>query len=284
MDALSPKAGENFIDCTVGQGGHAKLILEANGPTGKVMGIDLDPKQIENASRRLEAFGDRLILVTNSYGNVTQIVKEQFVEPVHGILMDVGFSSWQIENAGRGFSFQTDEPLDMRFNPQLQTVTAAEIINQWPEQDLADTIFTYGEERYARKIAKKIVEERRAARIITTFELARVIKEATPSNYWHGRIHYATRTFQAIRIAVNGELETLEKALPQAVELLAPGGRLAVISFHSLEDRIVKQFLKEEEKKGIIFIQTKKPIEAEEQERGENPRARSAKLRVAIKK
>lgn len=283
LEMLAPKPNENFIDCTVGQGGHTKMILEKTSPNGKVLGIDLDPKQIENCRENLKEFGERLVLENDSYINLKNITEKNNFENISGILLDLGYSSYQIESEERGFSFQTDQPLDMRYDEKRNELTAEKIVNEWPQEKIENILTEFGEEKFARKIAKKIIEQRRIGKIKSTFELIEIIKDATPSNYWHSKIHYSTRTFQALRIAVNDELGNIEKVLPEALEVLEGAGRLAVISFHSLEDRIVKNFLKEEEKNNKIKILTKKPITAELTELGENPRSRSAKLRVAIK-
>lgn len=289
LEALSPKPDENFIDGTIGQGGHAKLILEKTAPSGKVLGIDLDPKQIENCRNNLKDFGERLILANDSYINLKSLAEHLPAQagnnfsPINGILLDLGFSSYQLEASEKGFSFQTDQPLDMRYDDKRNNLTAEKIVNEWSEQEIEKILSEFGEEKFARKIAKRIAEQRKISKIKSTFELAEIIKDATPSFYWHSKIHYATRTFQALRIAVNGELENLEKVLPEAVSVLEKGGRLAIISFHSLEDRIVKNFLKQKEKEGIIKLLNKKPVEASDLEKGENPRSRSAKLRAAIK-
>lgn len=283
LEALNPGQNENFIDATIGEGGHAETILQKNGPEGKVLGIDLDPQQIVK-SQWLEAiFQNRIVLVNDSYINLKEIVERKSFTPVAGILLDLGMSSAQLEGTQKGFSFKVDQGLDMRYNDEVGYLTAEKIVNDWPEEKIEQVLREYGEERYSKKIAKEIVEKRKQGRIKTTFQLIEIIKDATPSAYWQKKIHYATRTFQALRIAVNDELENIKKVLPQAVLILSQGGRLAVISFHSLEDRIVKNFLKEEFKKGSIKILTKKPITASSKEVGVNPRARSAKLSVAIK-
>lgn len=271
LEYLDPKPNENFIDCTFGQGGHTKMILKKTEPQGKVLAIDLEKKQIED---------DRIIFVNDNFVNLENIVKENNFENVSGILLDLGFSSEQLE--GRGLSFLKDEELDMRFGEG--EITAKEIVNTWPEEKIRKILEEYGEEKFANKIAKKIIQERAKNKIQTTFELVEVIERAIPSfaKTSQGK-HCATRTFQALRIAVNSELESLEKVLPQAISILNAGGRLAIISFHSLEDRIVKNFFKDQENQNKIKILTKKPIEAQDQEILENPRSRSAKLRVAIK-
>jgi len=228
-------------------------------------------------------FKERIILVNDSYTNLTEIIERKNFGPVNGILLDLGMSSAQLEAAHKGFSFQIDQGLDMRYNDDTNYLTAEKIVNEWPEEKIKETLENYGEEKFAKKIAKNIVEQRKLGRIKTTFQLIKIIKESTPPAYRREKIHYATRTFQALRIAVNDELENIKRVLPQAISILAPGGRLAAISFHSLEDRIVKNFFAQESKKGIVKILTKKPITASRDERGKNPRARSAKLRVAVK-
>jgi 16S rRNA (cytosine1402-N4)-methyltransferase len=283
LEYLDPKPNENFVDCTIGEGGHAEDILEKNGPEGKVLGIDIDPQQIAASQWLHVQFKDRIILVNDSYTNLAEIIGRKIFGPVSGILLDLGMSSAQLARAHKGFSFQIDQGLDMRYNDETNYLTAEKIVNEWPEEKIAEILQNYGEEKFAKKIAKNIVEQRKQGRIKTTFQLIEIIKDATPSAYWRGKIHYATRTFQALRIAVNDELENIKKVLPEAISILAPGGRLAVISFHSLEDRIVKNFLANELKKGVVKILTKKPITAGRDELGKNPRARSAKLRAVVK-
>ncbi len=272
-----------MIDGTVGEGGHAQLILEKTGPDGKMLGIDWDETQIENSKNNLAEFGGRAAVVEGSYKDIKEIATAAQFEEVQGILLDVGYSSWQIEGLRKGFSFSKDEALDMRYSMK-NPLTVAEIINQWPEKELEKIIEEYGEEKFARQIAKKIAETREDKKIETTFELKEIIGQAIPGKFQHGGIHYATRTFQALRIAVNGELDNLEQALPKALDMLEPGGRLVVISFHSLEDRIVKNFFRDKAQQGSATILTKKPIEATEEETSQNPRSRSAKLRAIIKK
>jgi len=283
LEYLDPKPNENFIDCTIGEGDHAEEILRNIGPEGKVLGIDLDHQQISASQWLHVQFKDRIILVNDSYANLSKIIERKIFGPVNGILLDLGMSSAQLEGMHKGFSFQIDQGLDMRYNDEMNYMTAEKIINEWPEEKIEEILKNYGEEKFSKRIAKAIVEQRKQGRIKTTFQLIEIIKDSTPSEYWRGRIHYATRTFQALRIAVNDELENLKRALPQAMSALAPDGRLIVISFHSLEDRIVKNFFNSESKKGIIKILTKKPITASRDELGKNYRARSAKLRAAIK-
>ncbi|OGZ67734.1 MAG: 16S rRNA (cytosine(1402)-N(4))-methyltransferase [Candidatus Staskawiczbacteria bacterium RIFCSPHIGHO2_02_FULL_34_9] len=282
LNYLDPKPNENFIDCTVGEGGHSVSILEKSGPNGMLLGIDLDSRQVENSRNRLSDFKERVILQNDSYVNMKDIVVRENFKPVNGILIDLGYSSWQIEQSKRGFSFSRDELLDMRYDMQ-NTLTAEKIVNEYPENELQRILRDYGEEKFFRQIASRIVNERQKKRIESTKHLIEVIRMGLPPKFRKGRINFATKTFQALRIEVNGELDNLKKALPKAIDILAPGGRLAVISFHSLEDRIVKNFLKDKEKENLIKISTKKPIIASSKEVFNNPRSRSAKLRSAIK-
>lgn len=261
IEYLDPNPNENFIDCTLNGAGHSRAILEKIKPNGKVLGIEWD-KEI---CKKIKL--DNLIVVNDSYANLKNIAKD--FSPVDGVLFDLGMSSWHLENSGRGFSFLKDEPLDMRYSLD-NDLTAEKIVNNYSLKEIETILREYGEERFAKNIAKLIVENRP---IKTTFQLKDIIR--IPK----GKIHPATRTFQALRIAVNNELGNLEKALPQAEELLVSGGRLVMISFHSLEDRIVKNFFK----KSNLNILTKKPIKCSKQELKINPRSRSAKLRAAEK-
>ena len=291
LEYLDPQQNENFVDCTIGEGGHSEDILEKNGPHGKVLGIDLDPQQILASEWLHVQFKDRIILVVDSYINLIEIIERKNFGPVNGVLLDLGMSSVQLEATQKGFSFQVDQCLDMRYNDEVNYLTAEKIVNEWPEEKIEEILKNYGEEKFSKRIAKNIVEQRKLGRIKTTFQLTKIIKDATPSAYQRGKIHYATRTFQALRIAVNDELENIKKVLLLAISVLAPGGRLVVISFHSLEDRIVKNFLANEAKMTqsiprvmpLLKILTKKPITASRDELGKNPRARSAKLRAAVK-
>ena len=285
LEYLDPKQNENFVDCTIGEGGHSEDILKKTGPEGKLLGIDLDPQQIYASQSLTVQFKDRVVLVNDSYSNLTEILQRKEFTPVNGILMDLGMSSFQLEGTHKGFSFQIDQSLDMRYNDEGggYTLTAEKIINDWPEEKIAQILEEYGEEKFARRIARDVVEQRKQGRIKTTFQLIEIIKNAVTPAYRREKIHYATRTFQALRIAVNDELENIRRVLPQAVSTLAPDGRIVAISFHSLEDRIVKNFFAEQAKKGVLKILTKKPIIASREERGKNPRSRSAKLRAAIK-
>ncbi len=288
LEYLDVAPGKNFVDCTIGEGGHTVAILKKNGPDGKVLGIELDPELYKKLWEK--EIKNRLILINDSYTNLEKIIKKKKFGPVRGILYDLGLSSWHLEESGRGFSFLRDEPLDMRYNLKCQTLnvkcqklTAAEIVNRWPESEIEKVLRIYGEERFSKRIPKEIVKEREIRPIETTFQLVEVIKRVVPKKYEKGRIHPATRTFQSLRIAVNDELKNLKETLPQALNVLEPGGRLVVISFHSLEDRIVKFFLKEKAKKNLLQILTTKPIRPSEKEVRDNPRSRSAKLRAAQK-
>ena len=279
---LVQKPGGTYLDCTVGQGGHAELILERSGPSGVLVGIDRDPAAIAATGARLARFASRLRLVCGNFGALRQHLKSIGVSEVDGVIFDLGVSSAQLDRPERGMSFLADGPLDMRMDSSSGR-TAGELINQLPERELADLIYRYGEERYSRRIARAIVQSRTSLPLRTTFELVSAIKRAVPAAYRHGRIHCATRTFQALRIAVNQELDVLEGALRDAASVLAPSGRLCVISFHSLEDRIAKQTLRALSRgpEACVNVLTKKPQVPSEEECRENPRARSAKLRVA---
>ncbi|HTK04498.1 MAG TPA: 16S rRNA (cytosine(1402)-N(4))-methyltransferase RsmH [Candidatus Eisenbacteria bacterium] len=282
IEGLRLRPNGNTVDCTVGAGGHAEAVLEATSPSGRLLGLDLDEAALDAARRNLERFGSRAMLVHESYRNIGRVLPDTSFGPVQAALLDLGFSSIEIDDPSRGFSFRFDAPLDMRFDRSQET-TAAEIVNGWSLDDLARILWEYGEERFARKIADAIVRARRRERILTTFTLVDLIAHSVPAWYRRGKIHFATRTFQALRIAVNDELGNLRAALPDLLAALEPGGRLAVIAFHSLEDRIVKEFFKAKAAEGALTIITKRPIVASEGEIGENPRSRSAKLRVAEK-
>ncbi len=289
IHALQPKSSGRYVDGTIGAGGHARGVLEACAPDGHLLGLDVDPQALALARETLAPYEQRVTLAQASYASVLDEMRALDWDAVDGILLDLGVSSMQLDAPERGFSFQYDAPLDMRFNPESGP-SAAELLNSESEADLADLLFKYGEEPRARMIAKMILSARP---ITTTTELAAIVKRAYPGR---SRIHPATRTFQALRIAVNNELGTLGTALPRAVQALRPGGRLAVISFHSLEDRIVKDFFRREskdqvnppyeqlyaeERKATLKEINRKPITPGEDEIRENPRARSAKLRVA---
>jgi 16S rRNA (cytosine1402-N4)-methyltransferase len=284
LEYLEPKRGENFIDCTFGQGGHTHNILERIGPNGKLLGIETDPELYKIFQTKEDfQFADRLTLVNDSYTNLKEIVKEYKFGPINGILVDLGLSSWHFEESGRGFSFKKDEPLDMRYDPEHNPLTAFEIVNAWPEEELERILKQYGEERFAKNIAKKIVRQREIKPIRTTFDLLEATWRGLPPWFKKKKLHPATKTFQAIRTAVNSEIENLKIVLVQATEVLAKDGRLAIISFHSLEDREVKRFFKRGQEINILKVLTKKPIVPTEEEIKINIRSRSAKLRVAQK-
>jgi 16S rRNA (cytosine1402-N4)-methyltransferase len=270
-----------YLDCTVGYSGHAEKLLEASGHVSRLIGLDRDAMAIALSRERLARFGDRVILIHGHFMDLKQHLATSGIGQVDGILFDLGVSSPQLEEPARGFSFQGDGPLDMRMD-QSMGVTAADLINRWPEAQMADAIFQFGEERFSRRIARAIVRARERHPLATTKELVSVIEGAVPTSYRHGRLHCATRTFQAFRIAVNQELDCLEPALRDAVDVLSPGGRLCVISFHSLEDRVVKHTFRALSGKDnpIVMVLTKKPQVPTRQESDGNPRSRSAKLRA----
>jgi 16S rRNA (cytosine1402-N4)-methyltransferase len=292
IHALQPMRGGRYVDGTLGAGGHARGILEACAPDGQLLGLDVDPQALEIARKTLAPYEHRIHLAQASYTTLTAQLQQLSWDEVDGIVLDLGASSMQFDTPERGFSFMQDAPLDMRFGPHaLQT--AADIVNGYPERELADLIYEYGEERDSRKIARAIVNKRP---LHTTRELVAVIEAVSPRR--GDRMHPATKTFQALRIAVNEELSSIREVLPQAVAGLRSGGRLAVISFHSLEDRIVKEFFREQskdlvnppyeqiyevERKAIIKEVNRKPMTPSDEETKNNPRARSAKLRIAEK-
>ncbi len=281
IEILNPQPGQNYIDATINGGGHAEAILERIGPSGKLLGIDWDCDLVEKLKSKYQISKNRNLLLTcGNYTKVKLAAAENNFRPVAGIIADLGFSSYHLEASGRGFSFAKDEPLDMRYNPETNELTATKIINTWTKQAIADILLRFGEERFAHRIAAGILQNRP---ITTTRKLVEVIEQSVSRPYLRGRVHPATRTFQALRIAVNGELDNLKKFLSAAAEVLAPGGRIAIISFHSLEDRIVKNLFRDMQKKEEMKIITKKPISAMEEEKRNNPRSRSAKLRAAIK-
>ena len=276
---LDPKPNENFIDATIGGGGHASELLQKTAPRGRVLGIDWTQEAIQGI-KTYQKDMPNLILICDNFANLAEIVKQNKFNKVKGILLDLGYSSWHLEESGRGFSFQKKELLDMRYNAQNQ-LTAEKIVNFWSKFEIKRILREYGEERFAENIAQRIIEERKSKAIQTTSQLVEIISRAVPRGYLHGRIHFATRTFQALRIAVNDELSNIEKVLPQALQILESGGRIVIISFHSLEDRIVKNFFKNN--LSNINLLQKKPVVPTRQEISINPRSRSAKLRAAIK-
>jgi 16S rRNA (cytosine1402-N4)-methyltransferase len=290
IEALNVQPGKRYVDCTLGAGGHAAAILEKSLPHGQLLGIDTDPEAIRVAKTRLSDYTESSIFVNGNFASLESICEQNDFLPIHGVLFDLGISSIQLDTAERGFSFQHDGPLDMRFGP-AQELTGADIINALPEDKLAQLIRIYGEERYSRQIARCVMRNRP---ISSTLELARIVERSITSR--RGRIHPATRTFLALRIAVNRELENLVVALKQTIDCLAHQGRLVVISYHSLEDRLVKEFMKREARGCIcppgtpvctcehvpsLKLISKKVITPSLGEIESNPRSRSAKLRVA---
>lgn len=271
-----------MVDCTVGLGGHAEAILAAVSPGGRLVGIDRDAKALEIAKERLGRPGERVDLIKGRFDELDAIFEKAGIKGADGFLFDLGVSSMQLDEAGRGFSFRADAPLDMRMDATAEK-DAAEVINTASEAELDRILEEYGEERFHRRIAAAIVEERKKARIETTGRLVDIIVHAMPYKMRHGRVHAATRSFQAFRIAVNDELGALDRALDQAIGLLNTAGVICVISYHSLEDRIVKNKFREAKAKKILELKSKKPVTPTEQEIGDNPRARSAKMRAAAK-
>jgi 16S rRNA (cytosine1402-N4)-methyltransferase len=290
LDGLQVRPGGRYVDATVGAGGHAAGVLELSSPDGRLLGLDRDPAAVEAAGMRLASFGGRVVLVHSSFSRLAEVAQTRRFAPVAGVLFDLGFSSLQLADPERGFAFMADGPLDMRFDPQSDRPAAADLVNRLSVEELAALLMRYGEEKHSRRIAEAIVAARP---LYTTAELVAVIEQVVKQRM---RIHPATRTFQALRIAVNDELATLEQALPQAVDILAPGGRLVMIGFHSLEDRIVKRFMRRESRdcicppeapacicdhRATLRVITRKPIRPTAEEVAANPRARSARLRIA---
>ena len=272
---LRPRGEGWVIDATVGMGGHAEAILSASAASVSLLGLDVDPEALARAGARLASFGDRVRLARSSFRDLAQAAGAHGIDSTRSILLDLGVSSWQFEQSGRGFSFQGDEPLDMRLDPRAGEPAAA-LVNRLPEAELARVIFEYGEEPHARRIARAIVRRRPLTR---TGDLVAAVRAAVPRAAWPRRLHVATRTFQAVRMAVNDEPGALRQALAQAPALLAAGGRLGVIAFHSGEDRIVKQTFRALESAGFAELEPS-PRQPADDEVRENPRARSAKLRV----
>ena len=279
MHGLNVKPGAVIVDGTLGLGGHSALIAQNLGPKGHLIGIDKDDYSLTEAKRCLASFPLRIDLLQGSFGDVKRLLAEVKVKAVDGVLLDLGISSFQLDDPKRGFSFLKDGPLDMRMD-QRQGPTAADLVNTLKEEELAKIIEEFGEDRFARRIAKAIIWQRTQEKILTTLQLAKAVLRSLPTSYQRGRIHPATRTFQALRIALNGELDILKQALVDWFEVLNISGRMCVISFHSLEDRIVKNTFKALVQEGRAEILTKKPLEASESECEANPRSRSAKLRV----
>jgi len=284
ISSLDVQDGEILVDGTIGNAGHTKAILETGVKNLTVIGIDADKNATDESLRQLESFNSshNIYIETSYFDSLSEILEKQQISKIDKLLLDLGFRSDQIDSAERGLSFLREGPLNMAFT-QNPNFTAEDVVNDWEEDNLADIIYGFGEEKFSRRIARAIVEKRGVKRIKTTTELAKIIEQAVPAFYRKRKTHPATKTFQAIRIAVNSELERLQKILPVAFEKLKPGGRIAVISFHSLEDRIVKRFFKEKAGLGEAILINKKPIIATKEEVKENTRARSAKLRTLQK-
>jgi len=294
LEYLQPRSGGIYVDGTLGGGGHAGLILESTNPDGRLVGFDRDPEALATATARLALYGERFTPVHANFSEAPGELERLGIERVDGMLLDLGVSSWQLDSAERGFSFREDGPLDMRMNPR-EGESAAEVLQSLDEQKLADIFFTFGEERYARRIARAIVRRREEQPLATTLELADLVRGAVPGGHVPARIHPATRVFMALRIYVNRELEHVERGVAQAIELLRPGGRLVVISFHSLEDRLVKNLFREAARTCIcppefpvctctvepkVKVLTRKSVKASDAEIAANSRSRSAVLRA----
>ena len=279
---LRPKPGGIYVDCTLGIGGTSLKILESSGKNAYLVGMDRDPEALAHAEKNLEPYGSHVKIYNGNFSHIVEFVHQAGFEKVDGVVFDLGVSSLQLDKPERGFSFASDGPLDMRMN-QTEGPRAADLVNCLPEKELADLIFSCGEERFSRRIARAIVQARKTYALETTQALVAVIKGAVPHAYRKGRIHCATRTFQALRIRVNQELDLLQPALQDAVSLLREGGRLCVVAFHSLEDRVVKHTFRSLAggENPTITLLTKKPVVADTEEIQQNPRARSAKLRIA---
>ncbi|HWQ99855.1 MAG TPA: 16S rRNA (cytosine(1402)-N(4))-methyltransferase RsmH [Candidatus Methylomirabilis sp.] len=290
IEALQPRVGGTYLDGTLGGGTHAEELLKASAPDGRVLSLDVNQAAITGAKKRLAAYGERWSVAEENFRHLDRVATERGMAPFDGILLDLGFSSDELADPAKGLSFLVDGPLDMRLGPKANEdgLTAAEIVNSWTESEIERVLRMFGEERYARRLAHGVVQARRASRIIGTLDLVAVINASIPSSHVRaseegararGTIHPATRTFQALRIVVNDELESLRQAITASASVLRSGGRLAIITFHSLEDRLVKEALSG----GDWVVVTKKPITPSGQEVQRNPRSRSAKLRVAEK-
>ncbi|MES2087404.1 MAG: 16S rRNA (cytosine(1402)-N(4))-methyltransferase RsmH [Patescibacteria group bacterium] len=279
---LDIKRNDVFLDGTINGGGHSEAVSKILSAEGMIIGTDLDGDALARAKDRLKDAKAKIILKQSSFRNLDAVLADLKIEAVDKILLDLGLSSNQFEDSGRGFSFQKDEPLSMTFkdSPEAKDLTAYEIVNTWQEENIAQIIESYGEERFAQKIAHAIVFTRQSGEIKTTTDLVRVIGEAIPKRFQNKRIHPATKTFQALRITVNDEIGALKEGLEKGVQHLKKEGRFAVISFHSIEDRIVKNYFKKMASEGEVRLITKKPITPSEEEVAENPRSRSAKLRI----
>ncbi|MDD5634166.1 MAG: 16S rRNA (cytosine(1402)-N(4))-methyltransferase RsmH [Candidatus Omnitrophica bacterium] len=282
VEFLDPAAGDIILDATLGGGGHTKRIAEKISPGGKIIAIEKDPETFDKTKKELSDLGNKIIFVNGDFRDIKEILRERGIEKLDGALFDLGISSFQIDDGGRGFSFLRDGPLDMRFDPR-QALKARDVVNRFSPVEIEEILRQYGEERHAKLVAKKIVLSRKRKRIETTGELAAIIVDAVGGKYRGQFLHPAARTFQALRIFVNSELEAVEKAVAETIPLLAGGARICVISFHSLEDRIIKNIFRNDAKKNVLHILTKKPVIPSDKEIRENSRSRSAKLRAAEK-
>ena len=279
IEYLNVKENLNYIDATIGEGGHAIEILKRNAPQGKLLGIDWDPEILKEAEKNLKEFKKRIILVNDNFKNIKKVVKEKKFKKIKGILFDLGVSFWHIEKSKRGFSFRKDEPLDLRYCPH-EYFPAREIINLYPEEAIEKILKEFGEEKEAKRIARAIVKARQKEPILSAKKLGEIVKKAKIKKE---KLHPATKTFLALRVFLNEEIENLKEGLKSAFEILEKGGRLVVISFHSLEDREVKNFFREKEKTGEAKVLTKKPVVPSFEEILKNPRSRSARLRALEK-
>ena len=279
LDLLTPTSGGIYVDGTLGLGGHARAILDRSGPDGRVIGFEWDKDALARAQRNLGSYGKRIQFVRRNFAEIKEGLAEINIAHVDGLLLDLGLSSFQLDASGRGFSFRGNEPLDMRMDDRSPE-TAADLLNERGADELANIFYYYGEERHARRIAARLVSERKKGRIATTAQLAAIVAEAVPKRFHPKKIHVATKVFQALRIAVNRELENLARILDATDHILWPEGKICVISFHSLEDRLVKWKFRENP---LLRVLTKKPVVPSAVERERNPRARSAKLRAAVR-
>lgn len=283
LEELQCQPDRTYVDATVGLGGHAEAILRQSSPTGRLIGLDQDPANLAKARSRLQPFGSRVLLFHRNFTQLSEVLEKCRLSAVAGILLDLGLSLEQLKVSGRGFSFGGDEILDMRMNPEAGTQTAADLLNTLSEADLSRLFWELGEERWARRIARRVVQTRQQRPYLTTSQLVQTVFQAIPVKPASRRLHPATRVFQALRLAVNEELPRLGAFLPEAITSLAPQGRLVVIAYHSLEDRLVKRALQQAEKAGVVQRCQKKPRTPTMAEVRANPSARSAKLRSASK-
>lgn len=284
IENLNLKPGKIYFDGTLGASGHAQEVFSKFGDSVRIIGTDRSENAVKNAEDIFSKFGKNHSFILSDYRNIDQVLSSLKIEKVDGILLDLGLSSDQLDVSGRGFTFKNDEPLYMTFSESVEgKVTAEIILNNWSEETIADILYGYSDERYARRIAKAIIQAREVKPIKTTNDLIEIIRSAVPAIYRRGKIHFATKTFQALRIAVNDEITALKEGMLKGFEVLNTGGRMAIISFHSVEDREVKNFFRNKSKEKLGKLINKKPITATEAELEENPRSRSAKLRVIEK-